>query len=162
MAAGLVPRPGPGRAPPQPPVRARPEEDGLRPRHVPRHHPGARHLDHGGPEPLPGPRRNPVGIIGFAAATEGLGAALAPKVAAAMRQYEFAKDALSFLKVHSTEDQEHIETVRKGFLRCAEDSEAYTVMVAAWKYTLRAYAQLFTDALERGSSDLAAAAPRIG
>ncbi|GAA2217208.1 iron-containing redox enzyme family protein [Streptomyces nogalater] len=105
---------------------------------------------------------NPVGIIGFAAATEGLGAALAPKVAAAMRQYEFAKDALSFLKVHSTEDQEHIETVRKGFLRCAEDSEAYTVMVAAWKYTLRAYAQLFTDALERGSSDLAAAAPRIG
>ncbi|WP_413803246.1 iron-containing redox enzyme family protein [Streptomyces iranensis] len=105
---------------------------------------------------------NPIGIIGFAAATEGLGATLAPKAAEAMRQYEFAKDALSFLKVHSTEDQEHIEVVRKGFDRCAESSEAYTVMVAAWKYTLRAYAQLFTDALERGGSDRAATAPRIG
>lgn len=105
---------------------------------------------------------DPAGVIGFAAATEGLGASLAPKVAEAMRQYDFAKDAVSFLRVHSAEDQEHIETVRKGFERCAESSEAYTVMVAAWKYTLRAYGQLFTDALERGGSDLATAAPRIG
>ncbi|MEU9607617.1 iron-containing redox enzyme family protein [Streptomyces sp. NPDC048057] len=107
--------------------------------------------------------QQPVGIIGFAAATEGLGARLAPKVAEAMGQYAFAKDSLSFLKVHSMEDQEHIETVRKGFDRSAAESpEAYTVMLAAWKYTLRAYAQLFTDSLERGGSELAAASPRIG
>jgi pyrroloquinoline quinone (PQQ) biosynthesis protein C len=94
---------------------------------------------------------DPAGIVGFAAATEGLGASLAPKAAAAMGRYDFAANAVSFLKVHSAEDQEHIETVKKAFERCAADPARYTLMVTTWKYTLRAYAQLFTDAIERGT-----------
>jgi pyrroloquinoline quinone (PQQ) biosynthesis protein C len=94
---------------------------------------------------------DPAGIVGFAAATEGLGANLAPKAASAMAQYEFAQNAVSFLKVHSTEDQEHIETVRRAFERCAADPARYELMVGTWKYTLRAYGALFTDAMERAT-----------
>lgn len=92
---------------------------------------------------------DPAGILGFAAATEGLGASLGPQVAEAMQQYPFSKGALSFLKVHSAEDQEHIARVRDAFGRCAEVAERYELMVATWAHTLRAYGQLFTDALER-------------
>lgn len=95
---------------------------------------------------------DPAGIVGFAAATEGLGASLAPKVAEAMGQYSFATDALSFLKVHSAEDQEHIAKVKKAFDRCAGTPGRYDLMVGTWKYTLRAYAQLFSDALEQGGA----------
>jgi pyrroloquinoline quinone (PQQ) biosynthesis protein C len=93
---------------------------------------------------------DPAGILGFAAATEGLGASLGPPVAEAMQQYPFSKGALSFLKVHASEDQEHIARVQEAFGRCAADSdERYTLMLTTWTYTLRAYSQLFTDALER-------------
>ncbi|ROO86426.1 pyrroloquinoline quinone (PQQ) biosynthesis protein C [Actinocorallia herbida] len=91
---------------------------------------------------------DPAAIVGFAAATEGLGASLGPQAAAAMGQYEFAQTANSFLRVHAAEDQEHIETVKKAFEQCAQSPERYRLMTTTWEYTLRAYAQLFTDALE--------------
>ncbi|GAA3854455.1 hypothetical protein GCM10022243_19970 [Saccharothrix violaceirubra] len=103
-------------------------------------------------------KKDPAGIIGFAAATEGLGAELAPKAAKALVQYPFTHDALSFLKVHSTEDVEHIEEVKKAFERVAESDERYELMVEIWKFTLRAYAQLFTDSVERGEHDAQLAA----
>ncbi|MBN9755819.1 long-chain acyl-CoA synthetase [Pseudonocardia sp. Ae406_Ps2] len=91
--------------------------------------------------------KDPAALIGFAAATEGLGASLGPKVTEAMAGYPFARTALNFLKVHSEEDQEHIELVRKAFDRAATTPERYQLMVTAWSYTLRAYGQLFTDAM---------------
>lgn len=91
--------------------------------------------------------KDPAALLGFAAATEGLGANLGPKVTVAMTQYEFAKPALNFLKVHAEEDQEHVAMVRKAFDRAGTTSERYELMVATWKYTLRAYGQLFTDAM---------------
>lgn len=90
------------------------------------------------------------GILGFAAATEGLGAQLGPQVAAAMAQYPFAPKAVSFLTVHAAEDQDHIARVREAFNRCAESPERFELMVRTWIYTLRAYAVLFSDAQERG------------
>ncbi len=102
---------------------------------------------------------DPAGILGFAAATEGLGATLGPKVAEAMGQYPFARKALSFLKVHAAEDQDHIARVRQAFDRCAESPERFELMSRAWAYTLRAYATLFTDALERGRAVVGSPAP---
>lgn len=91
---------------------------------------------------------DPAGIFGFAAATDWLGASLAPRAAEAMQQYQFAQNALSFLK--ATEDQDHIARVQEAFSRCAASPERYELMIGTWKHTLRAYAQLFTDSLERG------------
>jgi thiaminase len=97
---------------------------------------------------------DPAGIMGFAAATEGLGAMLGPQVAEAMAQYPFAHKALSFLKVHAAEDQDHIARVRRAFDRCAQAPERFELMSRTWAYTLRAYAALFTDALTRGGAAL--------
>lgn len=91
--------------------------------------------------------KDPAALLGFAAATEGLGATLGPKVSEAMVKYEFARHALSFLKVHAEADQEHIALVRKAFDRAATTRERYELMVATWNNTLRAYGQLFTDAM---------------
>lgn len=96
---------------------------------------------------------DPAGILGFAAATEGLGATLGPQAAEAMTKYPFAQKALSFLKVHAMEDQDHIARVRAAFERCAESPERYELMLKTWIYTLRAYAMLFSDALERGGAE---------
>ncbi|MGW5456627.1 iron-containing redox enzyme family protein [Nocardia sp. NPDC003979] len=93
--------------------------------------------------------KDPAALLGFAAATEGLGASLGPKVAAAMARYPFAQRALNFLKVHSEEDQEHINLVRTAFDRAAVDQNRYELMVTTWGYTLRAYGQLFSDAIDR-------------
>ncbi|UMP00005.1 iron-containing redox enzyme family protein [Amycolatopsis sp. EV170708-02-1] len=93
--------------------------------------------------------KDPVALLGFAAATEGLGASLGPKVTAAMADYPFAERALTFLKVHSEEDQEHIEMVRKAFDRAGSTPERHELMRTTWTYTLRAYGQLFSDALAR-------------
>lgn len=91
--------------------------------------------------------KDSAGLLGFAAATEGLGASQGPKVAEAMVQYPFARQALNFLKVHAKEDQEHVELVRKAFDRAAVTPERCELLVATWKYTLRAYGQLFSDAM---------------
>jgi pyrroloquinoline quinone (PQQ) biosynthesis protein C len=91
--------------------------------------------------------KDPAALLGFAAATEGLGATLGPKVSEAMMRYPFAQRALSFLKVHAEADQEHIALVRKAFDRAATTPERYGLMVATWTHTLRAYGQLFSDAM---------------
>ncbi|MFI1970542.1 TenA family transcriptional regulator [Streptomyces cinnamoneus] len=103
---------------------------------------------------------DPAGILGFAAATEGLGASLGPKVAEAMRKYPFAQKSLSFLKVHAVEDQKHVDLVKDAFNRCAETSEERReLLVTTWRYTLKAYARLFSDALERGNAPDVRTAP---
>lgn len=91
--------------------------------------------------------KDPAALLGFAAATEGLGATLGPRVSSAMVTYPFAERALTFLKVHAEEDQEHVEMVRKAFNRAATTGQRYELMVTTWTYTLRAYGQLFSDAM---------------
>ena len=105
---------------------------------------------------------DPAGILGFAVATEGLGASLAVRAARAMQRYDFARPAMSFLKVHSTEDQDHIARARQAFNRCADVPERRELMLAAWKYTLRAYGQLFSDALAGGDGDASAPPAGVG
>lgn len=68
-----------------------------------------------------------------------------------MADYPFAERALSFLKVHAEEDQEHVEMVRKAFDRAATTSKRSDLLVTMWTYTLRAYGQLFSDAMTRAT-----------
>jgi Iron-containing redox enzyme len=96
--------------------------------------------------------KDPAALLGFAAATEGLGASLGPKVSAAMTDYPFAAAALSFLRVHAEADQEHVNLVQQAFDRAAgADPARYELMVTTWSYTLRAYGQLFSDAMTKGA-----------
>jgi hypothetical protein len=94
---------------------------------------------------------DPIGILGFAAATEGLGATLGPRVAESLAKYPFALRSSSFLTVHAQEDQDHIARVKEAFNRYATDGH-YDLMLRTWSYTLRAYGTLFSDALERGAA----------
>ncbi|HEY6794523.1 MAG TPA: iron-containing redox enzyme family protein [Kineosporiaceae bacterium] len=98
-------------------------------------------------------RKDPAALLGFAAATEGLGASLGPKVSAAMTSYPFATPALSFLRVHAEADQEHVDLVHKAFDRAATSATRYDLMVSTWQYTLRAYGQLFSDAMAKGLAE---------
>lgn len=96
-------------------------------------------------------RSNPVGILGFAAATEGLGASLGPSVAAAMRQYPWAAKASSFLRVHAAVDQDHAVRVARAFDRLCSSPENLKLMTMTWAYTIRSYGQLFSDSIERAN-----------
>jgi len=103
-----------------------------------------------------------VGIIGFAAATEGLGATLAHGVGPQLeRQFAFTRGATSFLKVHGQEDQKHILFVKEMFDRQAQDPATRHLMKSIWHATLVAYARLFTDVLEQGPNWLESAEPTV-
>ena len=92
--------------------------------------------------------RNPVAMIGFAIATEGMGSNLASNAATIISENcDFAPNVCSFLKVHGEEDIEHLEYVKAAFERYADSPEDRDVIMAAWRYTVHSYAQLFTDAL---------------
>lgn len=96
---------------------------------------------------------NPAGILGFAAATENLGAALATDVAVHLEsKCQFTRGATSFLRVHGQEDKDHIEAVKQAYNRSAEDPKQRALMSAIWRLTLQAYGQLFTDVLDRGGA----------
>jgi pyrroloquinoline quinone (PQQ) biosynthesis protein C len=92
------------------------------------------------------------GIIGFAAATEGLGASLARGVGAQLEDaFPFTRGATSFLKVHGHEDQKHIAIVKTMFERQAEDPQTRDLMKSIWRMTLVAYGQLFSDVIAQGA-----------
>jgi pyrroloquinoline quinone (PQQ) biosynthesis protein C len=96
---------------------------------------------------------NPIGILGFAAATENLGAALASDVAGQLEtKCQFMRGATSFLRVHGKEDKEHIESVKQAYNRAAEDASQRELMTSIWRLTLQEYGQLFSDVLDRGDA----------
>jgi len=97
--------------------------------------------------------RNPVALIGFAMATEGLGSSLAGDAAKFVESsYDYGKNATAFLKVHGAEDVEHYQSVMKAFNRYAGDPKQFNAMVDVWRYTVHNYAQLFDDVLTRGDN----------
>ncbi len=97
--------------------------------------------------------RNPVALIGFAMATEGLGSSLAGEAAKYIESsYDYGKNSTSFLKVHGAEDVEHYRSVVNAFNKYAGDPGQFDAMVGVWRYTIHNYAQLFDDVLRRGDN----------
>ena len=92
---------------------------------------------------------NPVALIGFAAATEGMGANIAGDAASIIENgLGFPKNSCGFLKVHGQEDIEHFASVKKAFEHYAEEPRLYAAMLSTWKYTVVNYGRLFSDAME--------------
>jgi pyrroloquinoline quinone (PQQ) biosynthesis protein C len=91
---------------------------------------------------------NPVAILGFAVATEGLGASTATRVADYLEaHYGIPHEATSFLRVHGEADVEHFEEAKVAVERYAANPAHFRDIVHVWRMTLRSYGQLFRDVL---------------
>ena len=95
---------------------------------------------------------NPVALLGDAFATEELGHASGKEVASLLEtNYDIPREATNFLRVHGSEDKEHLEAAARAIAWYAGDRALYAEIAYATKMTYRYYGQLFTDVLELGS-----------
>lgn len=90
---------------------------------------------------------NPVGILGVASLTEGLGATLATRLADCLnREYGLPSNATTFLRSHGGFDVKHMEEVKAAINELTfEDEISY--VTHARRMTIYTYAQMFDDAL---------------
>jgi pyrroloquinoline quinone (PQQ) biosynthesis protein C len=94
---------------------------------------------------------NPVALLGDAFATEELGVARGVEVARILEtNYRIPRQATNFLRVHGSEDKEHLEAAARAIEWYAGDRDHYADINYATKMTYRYYGQLFTDVLELG------------
>jgi pyrroloquinoline quinone (PQQ) biosynthesis protein C len=94
---------------------------------------------------------NPVALLGDAFATEELGVARGVEVARLLEtNYSIPHEATNFLRLHGSEDQEHLEAAARAIEWYVEDRDHYADIDYATRMTYRNYAQLFTDVLELG------------
>ncbi len=92
---------------------------------------------------------NPVGILGVATATEGMGAELAGGLAQTLAQrIGIPQRALSFLRSHSGFDQRHLEQARRAVNAHVATASDYADVLWARRMTYRYYGCLFRDAVE--------------
>jgi pyrroloquinoline quinone (PQQ) biosynthesis protein C len=94
---------------------------------------------------------NPVALLGDAFATEELGVAKGREVAGLLEtNLSIPRQATNFLRVHGSEDEEHLEAAARAIAWYAGDRDHYADIEHATKMTYRYYGQLFTDVLELG------------
>lgn len=91
---------------------------------------------------------NPVGILGVASLTEGLGATAATQMAECLNSlYRIPRNATTFLRSHGGFDVKHIEDVRRAINEIMRPDELEYV-IHARRMTIYTYGQMFDDALE--------------
>jgi pyrroloquinoline quinone (PQQ) biosynthesis protein C len=96
---------------------------------------------------------NPVALLGDAFATEELGVARGFEVASLLEtKYSIPHEATNFLRLHGSEDKEHLEAAARAITWYVEDRDHYAEIAYATRMTYRNYGQLFTDVLELGDS----------
>jgi pyrroloquinoline quinone (PQQ) biosynthesis protein C len=96
---------------------------------------------------------NPVGILGVATATEGLGADFGTMFADVMtEQYGIPSNAVTFLRSHGGFDAKHLQEAVEA-IEFVHDNELEYV-VHARRMTFRLYGQLFNDVLTADTADL--------
>jgi hypothetical protein len=89
---------------------------------------------------------NPVGILGVATATEGLGADFGTKFSnVMMTQYRIPSNAVTFLRSHGGFDARHLQEAIEAIEFIHDDEIQY--VVHARRMTFRFYGQLFLDVL---------------
>lgn len=94
---------------------------------------------------------NPYAILGFAVATEGLGAERASTAAKLLEtRCGIPHGSTSFLNVHGEADVEHFASAKAAVERYGADPAVYDAIVHVWSMTLEAYARLLDDAIETG------------
>jgi len=94
---------------------------------------------------------NPVALLGDAFATEELGVARGVEVARLLEtNYGIPRQATNFLRLHGSEDKEHLEAAAQAIEWYAGDRDHYADIDYATRMTYLYYGHLFTDVLELG------------
>nr|WP_322721285.1 iron-containing redox enzyme family protein [Nostoc sp. ChiQUE02]MDZ8234392.1 iron-containing redox enzyme family protein [Nostoc sp. ChiQUE02] len=89
---------------------------------------------------------NPVGILGVATATEGLGATLGSTLADTLvKDYKVDNFAVTFLRSHGGFDVKHLEDARRAINELVSEPEDIRDIIHARRMTFRHYSQLFLD-----------------
>lgn len=92
---------------------------------------------------------NPIGVLGVAMATEGLGADLATPYADILeKEYDIPHGATTFLRSHGVLDVRHVEEVRQGVNELPTGPEEVEKIVHARRMTVFYYGRLFSDVLD--------------
>lgn len=92
---------------------------------------------------------NPVGILGVATATEGMGAELAGGLAQLLKQHlRLPERALRFIRSHAGFDQRHLEAARRAVNTYARSDNDFDHVLRARRMTFRYYGRLFRDVSE--------------
>lgn len=95
---------------------------------------------------------NPIGILGVATATEGLGADFGTMFAnVMMEQYGIPSNAVTFLRSHGGFDAKHLQGAVEAIELIHDDEVDY--VVHARRMTFRLYGQLFNDVLTADAVD---------
>lgn len=91
---------------------------------------------------------DPVGILGVASATEGMGAELAGGFAQQLAQrHGIPLRALGFLRAHAGVDGTHVAQVRDAVLAHVRCEQSFAIVLHARRMTHRYYGQLFRDVM---------------
>lgn len=89
---------------------------------------------------------NPVGMLGVATATEGMGAELAGGMAQVLvERYDVPEVAVTFLRSHAGFDKKHLEEARHAVNAFAIRDEDFRHVLHGRRMTYRCYGQLFAD-----------------
>lgn len=93
---------------------------------------------------------NPVGILGVASLTEGLGAAQGDIMAdTLMEQYGFQRNQVNFIKSHARFDERHIEDVKHAVNEFVATESEFAQVVHGRQMTIHHYSQMFDDVLSK-------------
>lgn len=96
---------------------------------------------------------NPVGILGVATATEGLGADFGSMFADVMvGKYGFPSNAVTFLRSHGGFDVRHLKEAVDALELITEDE--VSDVIQARRMTFRYYGQLFSDVMSTPVSEI--------
>ena len=96
---------------------------------------------------------NPVSLLGDAFASEELGVASGAEVARILEtNYRIPRQATNFLRVHGSEDKEHLQAAVQAIEWYAGDCRHFADINYATKMTYKDYGQLFIDVLQLGDS----------
>ena len=94
---------------------------------------------------------NPIALLGDALATEEIGQACGLKAAKVLEMnYSIPCQATNFLRVHGSEDDDHLKAAAQAIEWYGENPDWYADIKYAAGMTYQYYGQLFTDVLKLG------------
>lgn len=92
---------------------------------------------------------SPLGILGVASLTEGLGAELGKSMAEILRDnYGLQRNQVTFIKSHAGFDARHIEDVKRAVNDLLVEKEDLDHVIQGRRMTIYYYSQMFRDVLE--------------
>ncbi|MCO5996955.1 TenA family transcriptional regulator [Actinoallomurus rhizosphaericola] len=95
---------------------------------------------------------SPLGILGVASLTEGLGADLGKVIADTLRQqYGLERDQVTFIRSHGGFDARHIEDVKKAVDELLIGDSDLDEVIQGRRMTIHYYGQMFRDVMSATS-----------